>query len=573
MKGHSQIKSIQIKNLGVIESTNLNFSDGLTVLTGETGAGKTMVLTALSLILGSKADGKLVRNGSERMLVAAEFVVDKYISNKVEELGGSTEDGILLITRTVSADGKSKATIGGIPTTASTLSELGEELVEIHAQSSSLRLNKETVQRELIDRYAHNEDLLRTYQNQLTSYQKCLSRLSELRKDFANRDSEISKLSEIASLVKKFELKENIYEEIENEIGRLEAVEDLNKGVSTALSLLENEELSALGALQSAIKALGSAANLDRELGLIHSQMADEVRGISAAVAELKNYQLNLNADPARFDFLQSRKSELVALAKKFGNNENRNESINYLISEAKNAHIKIEDLKGGEDRILQLERETGLELAKTHKAALALSESRLKAAKDISKEITEELIELALPKAVIDIEVTFPREQHEKNFALHGIDSVEINFASHHSAKISPLSKSASGGELSRVMLALEVVLSKGSKVGTYIFDEVDAGVGGKAAIEVGRKLSRVAKSSQVLVVTHLPQVAVWANNHIVVEKSDEGDFTESSVFEVKDERRKVEIARLLSGQEGSESAREHAGELLELVGNEALR
>ena len=573
MKGHSQIKSIQIKNLGVIESTNLNFSDGLTVLTGETGAGKTMVLTALSLILGSKADGKLVRNGSERMLVAAEFVVDKYISNKVEELGGSTEDGILLITRTVSADGKSKATIGGVPTTASTLSELGEELVEIHAQSSSLRLNKETVQRELIDRYAHNEDLLRTYQNQLTSYQKCLSRLSELRKDFANRDSEISKLSEIASLVKKFELKENIYEEIENEIGRLEAVEDLNKGVSTALSLLENEELSALGALQSAIKALGNAANLDRELGLIHSQMADEVRGISAAVAELKNYQLNLNADPARFDFLQSRKSELVALAKKFGNNENRNESINYLISEAKNAHIKIEDLKGGEDRILQLERETSLELAKTHKAALALSESRLKAAKDISKEITEELIELALPKAVIDIEVTFPREQHEKNFALHGIDSVEINFASHHSAKISPLSKSASGGELSRVMLALEVVLSKGSKVGTYIFDEVDAGVGGKAAIEVGRKLSRVAKSSQVLVVTHLPQVAVWANNHIVVEKSDEGDFTESSVFEVKDERRKVEIARLLSGQEGSESAREHAGELLELVGNEALR
>ena len=573
MKGHSQIKSIQIKNLGVIESTNLDFSDGLTVLTGETGAGKTMVLTALSLILGGKADGKLVRNGSERMLVAAEFVVDEYISDKVEELGGSTEDGVLLITRTVSADGKSKATIGGIPTTASTLSELGEELVEIHAQSSSLRLNKESVQRELIDRYANNQALLQDYLNRLTTYQKCVSRLSDLRKDFANRDSEISKLSEIASLVKKFELKENIYEDIDNEIGRLEAVEDLNKGVSTALTLLENEELNALGALQSAIKALGSAANLDRELGLIHSQMADEVRGIAAAVSELKNYQVNLNADPARFDYLQSRKSELVALAKKFGNSDNRNESINYLLSEAKNAHVKIEDLKGGEDRILQLEKETSLEFANTHKAALALSESRLKAAKEISKEITEELIELALPNAVIDIEVSIPREQNEKNFALHGIDRVEINFASHRSAKLSPLSKSASGGELSRVMLALEVVLSKGSKVGTYIFDEVDAGVGGKAAIEVGRKLAKVAKSSQVLVVTHLPQVAVWGNNHIVVEKSDAGDFTESSVFEVKDDRRKVEIARLLSGQEGSESAREHAGELLELVGNEALR
>mgnify|MGYP003337024624 FL=1 len=472
MKGHSQIKSIQIKNLGVIESTNLNFADGLTVLTGETGAGKTMVLTALSLILGGKADGKLVRNGSERMLVAAEFFVDEYISDKVEELGGSTEDGVLLITRTVSADGKSKATIGGIPTTASTLSELGEELVEIHAQSSSLRLNKESVQRELIDRYADNQPLLQDYQNQLTTYQKCLSRLSDLRKDFANRDSEISKLSEIASLVKRFELKENIYEDIDNEIGRLEAVEDLNKGVSTAVSLLEDEELNALGALQSAIKALGSVANLDRELGLIHSQMADEVRGITAAVSELKNYQVNLNADPARFDYLQSRKSELVALAKKFGNSDNRNESINYLLSEAKNAHVKIEDLKGGEDRILQLEKETSMEFANTHKAALALSESRLKAAKEISKEITEELIELALPSAIIDIDVSFPREQNEKNFGLHGIDRVEINFASHRSAKLSPLSKSASGGELSRVMLALEVVLSKGSKVGTYIFE-----------------------------------------------------------------------------------------------------
>ena len=568
MKGHSQIKSIQIKNLGVIESTNLNFADGLTVLTGETGAGKTMVLTALSLILGGKADGKLVRNGSERMLVAAEFVVDQYISDKVEELGGSTEDGVLLITRTVSADGKSKATIGGIPTTASTLSELGEELVEIHAQSSSLRLNKESVQRELIDRYADNQSLLQDYQNHFATYQKCLSRLSDLRKDFANRDSEISKLSEIASLVKKFELKENIYEDIDNEIGRLEAVEDLNKGVSIALSLLENEELNALGALQSAIKALGSAANLDRELGLIHSQMADEVRGITAAVSELKNYQVNLNADPARFDYLQSRKSELVALAKKFGNSDNRNESINYLLSEAKNAHVKIEDLKGGEDRILQLEKETSVEFANTHKAALALSESRLKAAKDISKEITEELIELALPNAVIDIEVSIPREQNEKNFALHGIDRVEINFASHQSAKLSPLSKSASGGELSRVMLALEVVLSKGSKVGTYIFDEVDAGVGGKAAIEVGKRLHKLAETAQVIVVTHLPQVAAWADTHFVVSKSSDGTIVASGVSLLDEKSRVEEIARMLAGLEESESAREHAAELLALRG-----
>ena len=180
---------------------------------------------------------------------------------------------------------------------------------------------------------------------------------------------------------------------------------------------------------------------------------------------------------------------------------------------------------------------------------------------------------DLALTGSMLEISVEEPENLEESKLGNFGVDTVQFNFASHKSAKLSPLSKSASGGELSRVMLAIEVVLSQISQIGTFIFDEVDSGVGGKAAIEVGRKLATVANSSQVVVVTHLPQVAVWAKNHLVVEKSDNGDVVESSVFPVTGEERAIEIARLLSGQESSETAREHARELLEMVGNSAIR
>ena len=573
MKGHSKLLSIQIKNLGVIESATINLVDGLNVLTGETGAGKTMVLTALQLILGGKADAKLVRNGSDRLLVAAEFEVNRKFSEIVEELGGSVEDNILIITRTVTSDGKSKASLGGAPVPAATLASIGEELIEIHAQSSSLRLAKESVQRELIDLYAGNEEILNEYQNQLLKFKEAKNRLVELEKALKNRDSEISRLKEIADISKKFELSENIYDEISNEISKLEAVEDLNRSVVIALEILNGEDSNLTSGLQSSLKSLQIGANLDKELSTIASEFKDGLRTIQNVISNLERYKETLNADPARFDYLQSRKAELNGLVKRFGKNEEKNESINSLVMEAKSAKAQIEDLSGGEERLGELAKELKKEKELLFKFVQELSESRKKAAKKASEDITREFSDLALTGSMLEISVEVPENLEESKLGNFGVDTVQFNFASHKSAKLSPLSKSASGGELSRVMLAIEVVLSQISQIGTFIFDEVDSGVGGKAAIEVGRKLATVANSSQVVVVTHLPQVAVWAKNHLVVEKSDNGDVVESSVFPVTGEERAIEIARLLSGQESSETAREHARELLEMVGNSAIR
>ena len=573
MKGHSKLLSIQIKNLGVIESATINLVDGLNVLTGETGAGKTMVLTALQLILGGKADAKLVRNGSDRLLVAAEFEVNRKFSEIVEELGGSVEDNILIITRTVTSDGKSKASLGGAPVPAATLASIGEELIEIHAQSSSLRLAKESVQRELIDLYAGNEEILNEYQNQLLKFKEAKNRLVELEKALKNRDSEISRLKEIADISKKFELSENIYDEISNEISKLEAVEDLNRSVVIALEILNGEDSNLTSGLQSSLKSLQIGANLDKELSTIAGEFKDGLRTIQNVISDLERYKETLNADPARFDYLQSRKAELNGLVKRFGKNEEKNESINSLVMEAKSAKAQIEDLSGGEERLGELAKELKKEKELLFKFAQELSESRKKAAKKASEDITREFSDLALTGSMLEISVEVPENLEESKLGNFGVDTVQFNFASHKSAKLSPLSKSASGGELSRVMLAIEVVLSQISQIGTFIFDEVDSGVGGKAAIEVGRKLATVANSSQVVVVTHLPQVAVWAKNHLVVEKSDNGDVVESSVFPVTGEERAIEIARLLSGQESSETAREHARELLEMVGNSAIR
>ena len=266
---------------------------------------------------------------------------------------------------------------------------------------------------------------------------------------------------------------------------------------------------------------------------------------------------------------LQSRKAELNGLIKRFGKSDDKNDSLNQVILESNSALEMIADLTGGDNRIEEIRAELEKSFHKLQKSASILTKKRNDSALELGQEITKQLADLSLPNAIFEISVKSASSDSFKNYLSSGLDSIVFNFASHKSAKVAPLSKSASGGELSRVMLAIEVVLAKNASIGTYIFDEVDAGVGGKAAIEVGRKLTSVAKTSQVIVVSHLAQVAVWAQNHLVVEKSDQGDFIESSVSTVADERRKVEVARLLSGQEGSDSAREHAAELLELAGD----
>ena len=569
MERSSFLEQLSIRSLGVIESAELEFTPGFTVLTGETGAGKTMVLTALGLILGAKSDADFVRTGSDRLLVSSRFRLPERLHESVLDLDGEIEGGEVLIARSVSQAGKSRITVGGAQVTAAQVNTLAAELVEVHAQSSTARLLKPAIQRELLDTYGGYESELSSYQNAFTEYKDLASRIKELRKALLERDREIAALKIFVEDFTEANPQPGELLEIENELSRLGSVESINSEVTSALNALEDEDQSAINFLQQARKHLETLRGKDSDLEPILDRFLDSVYAIQEVSGELGRYLSALEANPARFEELQLRKSKLNTLLKKYGKGSERDSAYLALIEEGENAALKIADLTGGDARLAQMENELESTFKKLSKSAHALTKVRISTGEELSSLVSTELTALSMPNSKVILAFESADSKDPKNYTESGLDEVKFLFTSHTGAAPLPLAKAASGGELSRDMLSIEIVLAKNSPVGTYIFDEVDAGVGGKVAIEVGRRLHKLAQSSQVIVVTHLPQVAVWADNHLVVSKDETGSYSQSSVVRVENEARKREIARLLSGQDQSVSAQEHAAELLDLVQN----
>ncbi len=563
----SALTEITIRGLGVIDSAEIEIGDGLTVITGETGAGKTMVLTALNLILGAKSDPDLIRAGEERLVATGKFKLNGDLAKKSEEVGGLLEDGELLISRTVNNQGKSKVIFGGITTTATQVNEFGEELVEIHAQASSARLSKPAVQRELLDSFGGYQKVLQNYQFVFSKFSDNEKRISELRIQLKARDVEISKIETLANDFDSLKPKSGELDLLENEINKLSSVEELNSGISGVLAILHNEENSLLSSLNSGKKALDALVGKDSELDILIERFADLSYELQETNSGLERYLTKLEADPNRFDALQARKAALLAFIKKHGKGSDRESAFKDLIEEAKSAELKLQDLRGGDERLAELERENAKVFTELKSCANELSSARVKVAAKLGDDVTKELKLLAMLNAKLEVIVSSANAELVSSYSTTGIDEILFTFTSHKDGKLLPLNKTASGGELSRVMLAIEVVLAQSSPIGTYIFDEVDAGVGGKAAVEVGRRLALLSQNAQVLVVTHLAQVASWANSHVVVMKNESGSVTQSNIAKVEGEDRKREIARLLSGQEESATAQQHAGELLDLV------
>ena len=561
----SSLEEISIRSLGVIESSNIQFKPGLTVLTGETGAGKTMVLTALGLVLGSKSDSDLVRVGQERAVVTGRFSVPLQIQDEIVASGGEVEDDCVVITRTLSSQGKSRVLVGSAVSSAATVSSFAQSLVEIHAQSSSSKLMKPAVSRELLDRYGGID--LTQYQEIFTQYQDISLRIEELKSQLLQRDKEIDLLTEFAQEFSKLSPVSGELVKIENEIAKLGSVEQLNQVVSSTLNLLEDEDLSALNLLQQMRKSLDSVAGKDRDLDQITERFTESLLNLRDIGSDLTSYLSSLEADPARFAQLQDRKSALSSLLKRYGKGSDKDLAFEELIEEGLGAKQKLADLSGGNNRIAELEKQKLDIFSKMKISAVKLADDRKIAAEKLSKLVTAEIRNLSMPNSQFVISQSTSDSDKPGNYTAYGLDEIAILFAAHSGATPLPLSKVASGGELSRVMLALEVVIAEAEPIGTYIFDEVDAGVGGKAAVEIGRRLAKLSKSAQVIVITHLPQVAVWADNHLVVKKSESGSVTQSDVKEMSADERKVEIARMLSGQEDSQTAQEHASELLTIV------
>ncbi len=565
--GKSSLEEISIRSLGVIEASNIEFKSGLTVLTGETGAGKTMVLTALGLVLGNKSDSDLVRQGQERAIVTGKFAVPKELAAQIIDAGGEVEDESVVISRTVSTAGKSRVLVGGVVSSAAAVSSFASSLVEIHAQSSSSKLTKPGVARELLDRFAGLD--LEPYQEVFEQYQQMKKRIIDLKEQLSQADRQIAELAELADEFARLNPKSGELLEIENEIAKLGSVEVLNQAVSSALNLFENEDLSAVNLLQQIRKSLDQVSGKDMQLDKITERYTESLLNLQDISSDLTSYLSQLEADPNRFEKLQERKSALNSLLKRYGKSSDKEAAFEQLLIDGKNAKERIADLSGGDQRIAELEKEAEALFKTLQEQGLALSKSRKESGAKLSAQVTDEVRGLSMPNASFVIDQIVAESKNPHSYTSTGIDEISILFSAHSGGTPLALNKVASGGELSRVMLALEVVIAEAEPIGTYIFDEVDAGVGGKAAIEVGRRLAKLSKSAQVIVITHLAQVAAWADNHLVVKKSENGLVTQSDVIEVSATSRKIEIARMLSGQEDSQTAQEHAGELLAIVKN----
>jgi DNA repair protein RecN (Recombination protein N) len=561
------LEEITIRSIGVIEQSTLEISKGLTVLSGETGAGKTMILTALNLILGGKSDTTLIRKGSERLVASGKFAVPKGSENLFEDL--VVEDGQLIITRTVNSDGKSKATSNGVNVTAAMLNSVASNLVEVHAQSANQSISKSSRQRELLDRFAQLD--LADYTSVLNAFQEMKSRISSLTKAIADKEKELSALTEFSSAFNKLKPKAGEMGEIDSEISRLSSVHELGMSTQEALAAISTEDSGALISLAHAKRSLEKAKEMDPSLEAIYQQISESFFTLDDANIALNSYASSLEADPQRLEALHARKAELTVFIKRFsnlGNTEDIEENLKELILKFSNSADAIADLNGGDERLNQLNSELKEIKRKLLSVAQEVSAQRSKAADMLSDAVTKEIQALSMPHASFIIQVSSPdyNVPKESDFSVHGCDEVSMFIQAHKDAPLVPIAKGASGGEMSRVMLALEVVIASTHPIGTYIFDEVDAGVGGKAAIEVGRRLHELSKHAQVIVVTHLPQVAAWADSHFVVTKNNDGTVSQSDVQKVEGESRVQEIARMLAGLDESSSAREHATELLAL-------
>lgn len=559
------IDEISIRGLGVIHDATLPLGPGFTALTGETGAGKTMVVTALGLLLGSRADSGAVRLGADQAVVEGRWRIDPAgaVAERVRDAGGDIDADELILSRSLSSEGRSRAVVGGRSAPVGVLTELGEQLVVVHGQSDQLRLKSATAQREALDRFAGPE-----LQAVLGDYADVHRRWLEARADLetlvAHRDARVREAEELRLALDEIEAaapQRGEDDELTARADRLANVEDLRLAAAQAHELLSSESLDdgrdALSLIEAARRAVDRVAGHDAELQPIVEAIANAGYVLSEAAMQLSGYVDSLDSDGGReLETVQERRAELAALVRKHG------ESLDDVIDLLERGSARLLELDQDDARIAQLRASVDADLERLTELADRLSALRQAAAERLGAAVTAELAALAMPNARLTVEVAARDE-----FTATGRDDVAILLQPHAGAEPRPVSKGASGGELSRVMLALEVVIAGTDPVPTFIFDEVDAGVGGASAIEIGRRLARLAESAQVIVVTHLAQVAAFATNHLRVVKGDDGEVTASSVQQLDGDERIAEMARLLSGLPDSESGLAHARELLDLA------
>ncbi|KAK1185942.1 DNA repair protein RecN [Streptomyces sp. NBS 14/10] len=572
------LEEMRIRALGVIDDAVVELSPGFTAVTGETGAGKTMVVTSLGLLLGGRADAALVRIGAKAAVVEGRITVDgrSTVAVRAEEAGAELDDGALLISRTVSAEGRSRAHVGGRSVPVGLLGELADDLVAVHGQTDQQGLLRPARQRQALDRYAGA-----AVAGPLEKYGAAYRRLRAVAAELDELTTRARERAQEADLLR-FGLEEIAAAEplpgedteLAAEAERLGHAEALASAATAAHAALaghpeDPEGVDAASLVAGAHRALEGVRSHDPKLAALADRIAEVGILMSDVAGELAGYADDLDADPRRLAVVEERRAALSHLTRKYG------QDIADVLAWAEQGAARLAELDGDDDRIGELTAERDALRAELGELAQALTDARTEAAARFADAVTAELASLAMPHARVTFAISQSEAAEETAgievggravlFGPHGADEVELLLAPHPGAPPRPIAKGASGGELSRVMLAVEVVFAGSDPVPTYLFDEVDQGVGGKAAVEVGRRLAKLAQTAQVVVVTHLPQVAAFADRHLVVEKTNDGAVTRSGVKAMEGEDRVRELSRMLAGQEDSELARAHAEELLE--------
>jgi len=571
-------QEIRIQGVGVIDDAVLELSPGLNVVTGETGAGKTMVVSGLGLLLGVRADSGLVRSGVDAAVVEGILALPEGhpARARAAEAGADVREDLVLA-RTVPREGRSRAHVGGRSTPVGLLAELGEMLVAVHGQADQWRLRQGEQHREVLDSFGGDRvaGLLASYQQTFDALVAATRERDRLRQLGRERSREVDVLQAGLAQVEAVDPRPGEDAHLRAEDERLAHADGLRLAAEQAHAALAGDDAAGVemtasvrDALSGVRSALGPMIEHDGALRDLEQRVAELSYLVADLAGDMASYLCDVDVDPGRLAVVQQRRADLSALTRKYG------DTVDDVLVWAEDAAATLTELLGADDRVEELERETARMRGVLSEQAEALRTARQRVGTDFGDRVSRELAHLAMGAARVSVAVTSRPDPdglqvggEVVRFGRHGADDVEILLAANAGTPARSVARAASGGELSRVMLALEVVsgASGAGSVPTFVFDEVDAGVGGRAAVDVGARLAALARTSQVIVVTHLAQVAAFADRHLVVHKEDDGRVTSSSVTEVRGEERLRELSRMMGGDAGSVAGLEHARELLD--------
>lgn len=554
------LNQLSVRNVAVIDKLDINLHDGVSVLTGETGAGKSIIIDSINMILGDRANKELVRYGTDKAVVQAVFDAPKSVINILEENDIDVEDETVIITRQVTKEGKSAARINGMVVTLNILREISDRLINIHGQHDNQALLTPIRHITFLDAYADNEEYINRYKDILSKKREIEKKISSLEMDEQEKMQRIDLLEYQVKEIKKASLEKDEEDDLREQRDIYTNAEQITKSVNEAyMNLYEGDEIqSAYDGISIAVNEISQISDLNPQLKSIYDTLNEIMYSLEDTAHEIKEFGETVEFDEQALNEIEERLDLISRLKRKYGN------SIEEILEYLKKAESELNDIKLSDERTNELKEELKSITKDLKEKGNVLTQRRENAAKVLEENIEKSLHELNMEKSKFKVNI-----ENDGTFYDNGMDKVEFLISTNPGEPLKPLVKIASGGELSRVMLAIKSILADSDGVDTMIFDEIDTGVSGKAAMSIAKKLAVIAKNKQVICITHLPQLTAMADNHYLIQKNTDGELASTTLKELDEEGRELELARIIDGGEVTELALSHAKQMLENAKN----